>query len=86
MNPKKDQATVFETNQVDAFIKAIKSDMYKILNIEIEDNSGEITKYEVDIALVFNIRKKLTLVFPHYFFCFFFFEISKYRKTEYYTE
>lgn len=40
------------------FIKAIKSDMYKILNIEIEDNSGEITKYEVDIALVFNIRSK----------------------------
>ena len=40
------------------FIKAIKSDMYKVLNIEIEDNSGEITKYEVDIALVFNIRSK----------------------------
>ena len=40
------------------FIKAIKSDMYKVLNKEIEDNSGEITKYEVDIALVFNIRSK----------------------------
>lgn len=40
------------------FIKSIKSDLYKVLNVEVEDNQGDINTYEVDISLNFTMQAK----------------------------